>query len=67
MLGYAHNKCNLIYKFKKDTVHNNYLINDFAHNCQNFDPSFLIRALQNLDNKIPFSCLPRNSNKFISI
>ena len=23
--------------------------------------------MQNLDNKIPFSCLPRNSNKFISI
>ena len=28
---------------------------------------FLIKALQNLDNKIPFSCLPRNSNKFISL
>ena len=39
----------------------------FGHNAQNFDQSFLIRALQNLDNKIPFSCLPRNSNKFISI
>ena len=36
-----------------------------GHNSQNFDQSFLIRALQNLDNKIPFSCLPRNSNKFI--
>ena len=67
MLGLAHNKCNLIYKFKKDTAHNDYLINIFGHNSQNFDQSFLIRALQNLDNKIPFSCLPRNSNKFISI
>ena len=67
ILGYAHNECNLIYKFKKDNVHNDYLINIFAHNSQNFDQSFLIRALQNLDNKIPFSCLPRNSNKFISI
>ena len=67
MLGFAHNKCNLIYKFKKDTVHNDYSINIFGHNSQNFDQSFLIRALQNLDNKIPFSCLPRNSNKFISI
>ena len=67
MLGYAHNECNLQYKFKKDTVHNDYLINIFAHNSQNFDQSFLIRALQNLDFHIPFSCLPRNSNKFISI
>ena len=67
MLGFAHNKCNLIYKLKKDTVHNDYLINIFGHNSQNFDQSFLIRALQNLDNKIPFSCLPRNSNKFISV
>ena len=66
MLGYAHNECNLQYKFKKDNVHD-YLINIFGHNSQNFDQSFLIRALQNLDNKIPFSCLPRNSNKFISI
>ena len=63
----AHNECNLEYKFKKDTVNNDYLINIFAHNSQNFDQSFLIRALQNLDNKIPFPCLPRNSNKFISI
>ena len=62
MLGYAHNECNLQYKFKKDTVHNDYLINIFAHNSQNFDQSFRIRALQNLNNKIPFSCLPRNSN-----
>ena len=67
MLEYAHNECNLQYKFKKDSVHNDYLINIFGHNSQNFDQSFLIRALQNLDNKIPFSCLPRNSNKFISI
>ena len=67
MLGYAHNKCNLKYKFKMDTVHNDFLINVFGHNAQNFDQSFLIRALQNLDNKIPFSCLPRNSNKFISL
>ena len=62
ILGFAHNKCNLIYKFKKDTVHN-----IFGYNSQNFDQSFLIRELQNLDNKIPFSCLPRNSNKFILI
>ena len=67
MLGYAHNKCNLKFKFKKDNVNDDYLINVFAHNNQNFDQSFLIRALQNLDNKIPFSCLPRNSNKFISL
>ena len=67
MLGYAHNECNLQYKFKKDNVHNDYLINIFAHNSQNFDQSFLIRALQNLDCRIPFSCLSRNSNKFISI
>ena len=67
MLGFAHNKCNLIYKFKKDIVHNDYLINIFGHNNQNFDQSFFIRALQNLDNKIPFCCLPRNTNKFISI
>ena len=67
MLGYAHNECNLQYKFKKDNVHNDYSINIFGHNSQNFDQSFLIRALQNLDNRIPFSCLPRNSNKFISI
>ena len=66
MLGYAHNKCNLKYKFKKDNVNDDYLINVFAHNSQNFDQSFLIRALQNLDNKIPFS-LPRNSNRFISL
>ena len=67
MLGYAHNKCNIRYKFRKDNVNDKYLINVFAHNSQNFDQSFLIRALQNLDNKIPFSCLPRNSNKFISL
>ena len=51
MLGYAHNECNLQYKFKKDNVHNDYLINIFGHNSQNFDQSFLIRAFQNLDNK----------------
>ena len=67
MLGYVHSNCNLKYKFKKDNVNNDYLINVFAHNSQNFDQSFLIRALQNLDNKIPFSCLPRNSNKFTSL
>ena len=67
MLGYAHNECNLKYKFKKDNINGDYIINIFAHNSQNFDQSFLIKALQNLDNKIPFSCLPRNSNKFISI
>ena len=67
MLGYAHNECNLQYKFKKDNVHNDYLINMFGHNSQNFDQSFLIRALQNLDCRIQFSCLPRNSNNFISI
>ena len=67
MLGYAHNSCNLKYKFKIDNVNDDYLINVFAHNAQNFDQSYLIRALQNLDNKIPFSCLPRNSNKFISL
>ena len=67
MLGFAHNECNLQYKLIKDNVHNDYLINVFAHNSQNFDQSFLIRALQNLDCRIPFSCLRRNSNKFISI
>ena len=67
MLGYAHNKCNLKYKFKKDNVNDDYLINVYAHNSQNFDQSFLIRALQNLDNKIPFRCLPRNSNRCISL
>ena len=67
MLGFAHNECNLIYKFKKDTVHNDYLIDIFGHNAENFDQSFLIRALQNFDCCIPFSCLPRHSNKFISI
>ena len=67
MLGYAHNQFNLQYKFKKDNVHNEYLINIFAHNSQNFDQSFLIRALQNIDCRIPFSFLPRNSNRFISV
>ena len=55
MLEYAHNKCNLKYKFKKDNVKDDYLINVFAHNSQNFDQAFLVRALQNLDNKLPFS------------
>ena len=67
MLGYAHNECNLKYKFKKGNINGDYVINIFAHNSQNFDQSFLIKALQNLDNKITFSCLPRNSSKFISI
>ena len=67
MLGYGHNECNLKYKFKKDNINGDYIINIFAHNSQNFDQSFLTKALQNLDNKIPFSCLPRNSYKFISI
>ena len=67
MLGYVHNKCSLKYKFKKDNVNDDCLINVIAHNNQNFDQSFLIRTLQNLDNKIPFSCLPRNLNKFISL
>ena len=67
MLGYAHNECNLQYKFKKDNAHNDYLIYIFGHNSQNFDQSFLMRALQNLECRIPFSCLPKNSNKFISI
>ena len=51
MLGYAHNECNLKYKFKKDNINGDYIINIFAHNSQNFDQSFLIKALQNLDNK----------------
>ena len=67
MLRHAHNKCNLKYKSKKDNVRCDYLINVFTHNSQNFDQSFLIRARENLDNKILFSCLPRNSNKFISL
>ena len=37
MLGFAHNECNLRYKFKKDDVNNDYLINIFGHNSQNFD------------------------------
>ena len=67
MLGYSHNECNLKHKFKKDNINGDYIINLFAHNSQNFDQSFLIKALQNLDNKISYSCLPRNINKFISI
>ena len=67
MLGFAHNECNLKYEFKKDNINVDYIINIFAHNSQNFDQSFLIKALQNLDNKILFSCLPRNNHKFIII
>ena len=66
MLGFAHNKCNLQYKFTKDNVNNKYLISVFAHNAQNFDNSFLIKALNNIENA-SFSALPRNSNKFISL
>ena len=64
MLGFAHNKCNLQYKFPKDNVNNKYLISVFAHNAQNFDSSFLIKALDNIEN-VSFSALPRISNKFI--
>ena len=66
MLGFAYNKCNLQYKFPKDNVNNKYLISVFAHNAQNFDNSFLIKALNNIEN-VSFSALPRNSNKFISL
>ena len=66
MLGFAHNKCNLQYKFPKDNVNNKYLISVFAHNAQSFDNSFLIKALNNIEN-VSFSALPRNSNKFISL
>ena len=66
MLGFAHNKCNLQYKFPKDNVNNKYLISVFAHNAQNFDNSFLIKALNNIGN-VSFSALPRNSNKSISL
>ena len=66
MLGFAHDKCNLQYKFPKDNVNNKYLISVFAHNSQNFDNSFLIKALNNIKN-VSFSALPRNSNKFISL
>ena len=66
MLGFAHNKCNLQYNFPKDNVNNKYLISVFAHNAQNFDNSFLIKALNNIEN-VSFSALPRNSNKFISL
>ena len=45
MLGFAHNKCNLQYKFPKDNVNNKYLISVFVHNSQNFDNSFLIKVL----------------------
>ena len=66
MLGFAHNKCNLQYKFPKDNANNKYLISLFAHKAQNFDNSFLIKALNNIEN-VNFSALPRNSNKFISL
>ena len=66
MLGFAHKKCNLQYKFPKDNVNNKYLISVFAHNDQNFDNSFLIKALDNIEN-VNFNALPRNSNKFISL
>ena len=66
MLGFAHNKCNLQYKFPKDNVNNKYPISLFAHNAQNFDNSFLIKALNNI-RKVTFSALPKNSNKFISL
>ena len=64
MLGFAHNKCNLQYKFPKDNVNNKYLISVFAHSAQNFDNSFLIKALNNIENA-NFSAFPRNSNNFI--
>ena len=66
MLGFACNKCNLQYKFPKDNVNNKYLISVFAHNSQNFDNSFLIKALNKIEN-VSFNALPRNSNKFISL
>ena len=66
MLGFPHNKCNLQYKFPKDNVNNKYLIPVFAHNAQNFDNSFLIKALNDIEN-VSFSALPRNINKFISL
>ena len=66
MLRFAHNKCNLQYKFPKDNVNNKYLISVFGHNAQNFDDSFLIKALNNIEN-VTFSALPKNSNKFISL
>ena len=66
MLGFAHNKCNLQYKFPKDNVNNKYLISVYAHYAQNFDNSFLIKALNNIEN-VSFSALPRNSNEFISL
>ena len=45
---------------------NKYLISIFEHNAQNFDNSFLIKALNNIESAT-FSALPRNSNKFISL
>ena len=66
MLRFAHNKCNLQYKLSKDNVNNKYLISVFAHNAQNFDNYFLIKALDNIED-VNFSALPRNSNKIISL
>ena len=66
MLGFANNKCNLQYKFPKDNVNNKYLTSVFAHYAQNFDNSFLIKVLNDIEN-VSFSALPRNSNKFISL
>ena len=67
MLGFAHNKCNLQDKLPKDNVNNKYLVSVFAqNNAQNFDNSFLIKALNNIEN-FNLSALPRNSNKFISL
>ena len=66
MLGFAHNKCNLQYKFPKNNANDKYLISVFVHNGQNFDNSLLIKVLNNIENAT-FSALSRNSNKFISL
>ena len=66
MLGFSHNRCNLQNKFPKDNVNNKYLISVFAHNAKNFDNSFLIKALNNIENA-SFNALPKNSNKVISL
>ena len=47
-------------------VNNKYLIPVFAHNSQNFDNSFIIKALNNIGN-VNFSAFPRYSNKVISL
>ena len=44
----------------------NVIYNINFHNAQNFDNSFLIKALNNIEN-VSFSALLRNSNKFISL